>query len=49
MMKENRILRQITVNDIRACELIVQSLMGEQVAPRRDFLDKKAHLANVEV
>ena len=49
MSKDNRILKQIDVSDIALCEKVVQNLMGEQVAPRRDFIAANAHKANIDL
>ena len=49
MSKENRILKQITVKDIAACERVVQNLMGEQVTPRKEFIAKNAHKAHLDM
>lgn len=43
MSKENRILRKITVEDIMAADAIFESLMGEEVAPRREFIEQNAN------
>ncbi len=43
MSKENRILRQITVEDLVAADKIFETLMGEDVEPRRKFIEENAH------
>lgn len=42
MSKEFRILRQITVDDIMAVDEIFTTLMGEEVEPRRKFIEENA-------
>ena len=49
MNKDNRVLKQITVNDMAIVGKIVHDLMGESVAPRRDFIEANAHKANIEI
>ncbi len=43
MSKENRILRQITVEDLVAADKVFETLMGEDVEPRRKFIEENAH------
>lgn len=42
MSKENRILKQITVEDAMAADKIFETLMGEEVEPRREFIEEHA-------
>ena len=42
MNKENRVLRQITVEDAVAADKIFSDLMGEEVEPRRKFIEDNA-------
>lgn len=48
MNKENRILKQITVEDAMEVEKVVQSLMGESVTPRKSFFDENAKYAQLD-
>ena len=50
MSRENRILRQITVNDAIAADEIFRTLMGEDVEPRREFIEKNAtYVDNLDI
>ena len=50
MSKEFRILRQITVDDIMAADEIFTTLMGEEVEPRRKFIEENAnYVKNLDV
>lgn len=42
MSKEFRILRQITVEDVMAADEIFTTLMGEEVEPRKKFIEENA-------
>lgn len=47
---ENRILKQITMDDAVAADEIFQLLMGEEVAPRRKFIEDNAlNVENLDV
>lgn len=49
MAKETRTLRQITVDDIQAADAAFEKLMGEEVEPRREFIEQKAGLATLDL
>ena len=50
MNPENRILLQVTMEDVQAAEDIVTVLMGEKVQPRREFIEKNAkYVVNLDV
>ena len=49
MSKETRTLRQITVDDIKAADAAFEKLMGEEVEPRREFIEQKAGLATLDL
>ena len=48
MSPEGRILKQVQINDAAEADRIVSMLMGEDVAPRRDFIEANATYANVD-
>ena len=49
MNKENRILKQITVGDMAMVERVVQSLMGDSVSLRKQFIEENAREAQVDL
>ena len=50
MSKENRILRQITVEDAMSADDVFKTLMGDDVEPRRDFIEKNAkYVSNLDI
>ena len=44
-----RILRKITVEDLIAADAIFEKLMGEEVEPRRQFIEENARYADVDI
>ena len=48
MDPEKRLLRQITIQDAAAADLTFSMLMGDDVPPRREFIEQNAHYANVD-
>ncbi len=46
---EKRILRQITVDDTIAADEIFSTLMGEEVEPRRKFIEENAQYADLDI
>jgi len=48
MDPEQRLLKQVTINDAAEADRIFSMLMGEDVAPRRDFIESNANYANID-
>ena len=45
---EKRVLRQITLEDTRAADEVFSKLMGDEVEPRREFIETNAVYANLD-
>ncbi|MCF0174921.1 MAG: DNA topoisomerase IV subunit B, partial [Bacteroidales bacterium] len=48
MNPETRILRQITIESEAQTERVFSLLMGDDVPPRREFIEQNAHYANID-
>lgn len=48
MDPNNRILKQVNISDAAEADRIFSMLMGEDVTPRRDFIEANAHYANID-
>lgn len=48
MNPENRTLRQVTIENAAEADHIFSMLMGEDVAPRREFIEENATYANID-
>ncbi|GHT35195.1 DNA gyrase subunit B [Bacteroidia bacterium] len=48
MNPENRTLKQITIDSAAEADQIFSMLMGEEVAPRREFIEENATYANID-
>ena len=48
MSREHRILKQVTINDAAEADRVFSMLMGEDVGPRRDFIEANATYANID-
>ena len=49
MNPENRTLRQVTIENAAECDQIFSMLMGDDVPPRREFIEKNAKYANIDI
>ncbi|KGE15518.1 DNA topoisomerase (ATP-hydrolyzing) subunit B [Sphingobacterium deserti] len=49
MDPEHRTLRQVTIQNAAECDHIFSMLMGDEVAPRREFIEKNARYAKIDV
>ncbi len=49
MNPEFRILRQVTIDNGTEADRIFSMLMGDEVPPRREFIEKNAKYANIDV
>ena len=49
MNPESRGLKQVTIESAAEADHLFSMLMGDEVAPRRDFIEKNAKYANVDV
>ena len=48
MNPENRTLRQVTIDNATESDRIFSMLMGDEVPPRREFIEKNAVYANID-
>ena len=48
MNPETRLLKQVTIEDAAGADYVFSMLMGEDVAPRREFIEKNANYANID-
>lgn len=48
MDPEQRLLKQVTISDAVEADRIFAMLMGEDVGPRRDFIESNANYANID-
>ncbi len=48
MNPETRILRQVNIENAAEADRIFSMLMGDDVPPRREFIEKNAHYANID-
>lgn len=49
MNPEKRTLRQVTIDNAAECDQIFSMLMGDEVPPRREFIEKNAKYAKIDV
>ena len=48
MNPETRLLKQVTIEDAAGADYVFSMLMGEDVGPRRKFIEKNATFANID-
>jgi len=49
MDPDQRTLRQVTIENAAACDRTFSMLMGDEVPPRRDFIEQNARYANIDL
>ena len=49
MNPEFRMLRQVNIDNSSEADRIFSMLMGDEVPPRREFIEKNAVYANIDV
>ena len=49
MDPEGRTLRQVTIENAAECDRIFSMLMGDEVAPRREFIEQNARYAKIDI
>ena len=48
MNPETRLLKQVTIEDAAEADYTFSMLMGDDVPPRREFIERNATYANVD-
>lgn len=48
MDPERRMLHQVTIENAAEADRIFSMLMGDEVPPRREFIERNAHIANID-
>ncbi len=49
MSAQSRLLKQVTVDDAEAADLVFNMLMGEEVPPRKKYIVTHARMANLDI
>lgn len=49
MNPENRVIKKVTIEDVQKSDHIFSTLMGDEVLPRKKFIQQHAKLANLDV
>jgi DNA gyrase subunit B len=48
MNPQRRTLRQVTIENAADADMVFSMLMGEDVGPRREFIEENATYANID-
>ena len=48
MNPDTRILRKVTIDNAAEADRVFSMLMGDEVPPRCEFIEKHAHYANID-
>ena len=48
MNPDTRILRKVTIDNAAEADRVFSMLMGDEVPPRREFIERNAHYANID-
>jgi len=49
MNPETRTLKRASIENVAECDHTFSMLMGDEVAPRRDFIERNAKYAKIDV
>jgi DNA gyrase subunit B len=49
MNPQHRTLKQVTIESAAEADVLFSMLMGDEVAPRREFIEKNAKYARVDI
>ncbi|MNW10944.1 DNA gyrase subunit B [compost metagenome] len=49
MNPDTRTLRQVTIENAAECDRIFSMLMGDEVAPRREFIERNSRYAKIDI
>ncbi|MDO8573830.1 MAG: hypothetical protein Q7R77_03705, partial [Candidatus Daviesbacteria bacterium] len=49
MNPENRVLKQVTIDDVTATDEVFTMLMGDEVPPRKRFIQTHAKMATLDI
>jgi DNA gyrase subunit B len=49
MKPENRVLKQVNIDDAQEADKVFDILMGTDVASRKSFIQSNAHHANLDI
>ncbi|MBR6483223.1 MAG: DNA topoisomerase IV subunit B, partial [Bacteroidaceae bacterium] len=48
MNPETRLLKRVTIENAAEADYIFSMLMGDEVGPRREFIERNAHYADID-